>query len=71
MVAINPRRVSAAAMFSKDRTARDDILKANTREEAEPVARVKNFVLLEVVAPWSFPARDWGNANRKLWQASK
>jgi hypothetical protein len=47
-----------------------EILTANAREEAERVGRGKNFVLLEVVTRWSFPAREWVDGNREMWKGS-
>ena len=60
VVAINPAvRLSDSSVFQGRDGTRYEILMANAREEAERVARGVDFVVLEVVPRWSFPARDW------------
>jgi hypothetical protein len=71
VVAINPAAgLSGSYVFKGRDGTRYEILMANTREEAERVARGKDFVVLEVVPRWSFPAREWVDGNRELWNAA-
>ena len=63
-------RLGLSTFFKGRDSTRYQILTANVREEAERVARGKDFVVLEVVTRWSFPARDWVNANREMWKAA-
>jgi hypothetical protein len=70
VVAINPAtRLSGSNVFKGRDGTRYEILTAHTREEAQQVARGEEFVLLEVVARWSFPAREWVEGNRDIWNA--
>jgi hypothetical protein len=69
VVAINPAaHLSGGNVFKGRDGTRYEILTANAREEAEQVARGKDFVLLEVVPRWSFPARVWVDGNREMWK---
>ena len=71
VVAINPAaRLSGSNVFTGRDGTRYEILMANTREEAERVARGKDFVVLEVVPRWSFPTREWVDRNREIWKAA-
>lgn len=71
VVAINAVTHLSGSNFFKGRDGtRYEILMADTREEAEQAAREKNFVVLEVVPRWSFPAREWVDANREIWKAA-
>lgn len=71
VVAINPAALLSGSNVFKGRDGtRYEILTANTREEAERVARGKDFVVLEVVPRWSFPAKEWVEGNRELWKAA-
>ena len=71
VVAINPAaRLSGSNVFKGRDGTRYEILMANTREDAERVAREKDFVVLEVVPRWSFPAREWVDGNREIWKAA-
>jgi hypothetical protein len=71
VVAINAAtRLSGSNLFKGRDGTRYEILIANTREEAERAARGKDFVVLEVVPRWSFPAREWVEANREMWKAA-
>jgi hypothetical protein len=59
-VAINPAApLSGSNVFKGRDGTRYEILMVNRREEAERVAHGKDFVVLEVVPRWSFPAREW------------
>jgi hypothetical protein len=70
VVAMNPSAsLSGSNVFKGRDGTRYEILTANTREEADRVARGK-FVVLEVVPRWSFPAREWVDGNRELWKAA-
>jgi len=70
VVAINAAaRLSGSNVFKGRDGTRYDILMANTCEEAEQVARGQDFVVLEVVPRWSFPTREWVDANREIWKA--
>jgi hypothetical protein len=70
VVAINPAaRLNGCNVFKGRDGTRYEILTANTREEAERVVRGKDFVVLEVVPQWSFPAREWVEGNREIWKA--
>lgn len=73
VVAIDPAvRLSGSTIFKGRDGRRCEILMANTREDVERVAHGKDFVALEVVPRWSFPAKEWINGNRDLWKpASK
>jgi hypothetical protein len=69
VVGIDPAgRLSGSNVFKGRGGARYEILTANSRQEAERVARGKDFVVLEVVPRWSFPAREWVDGNRELWK---
>jgi hypothetical protein len=71
VVAINPAaRLSGSNAFKGRDGTRYEILMANTREEAERVVRGTDFVVLEVVPRWSFPAREWVDGNREIWKAA-
>jgi hypothetical protein len=71
VVAVNPAtRLRGSNVFKGRDGTRYEILTANTREEAERVARGKDFVALEVVPRWSFPDRHWVKANRELWKTA-
>lgn len=71
VVAINPAApVSGSNAFKGRDGTRYGILTANADEQAEQVARGKDFVVLEVVPRWSFPAREWVNGNREMWKAA-
>ena len=71
VVAINPAApVSDSNAFKGRDGTRYGILTANAGEQAERVARGKDFVVLEVVPRWSFPAREWVNGNREMWKAA-
>jgi len=71
VVAINPAtRLSGSNAFKGRDGTRYEILVAKTREEAERVVRGKDFVVLEVVPRWSFPAREWVDGNREIWKAA-
>jgi hypothetical protein len=73
VVAINPAvRLSGSNVFKGRDGTRYEILMANARQEeaAERVARGKDFVVLEVVPRWSFPAREWIDGNREMWKAA-
>jgi hypothetical protein len=71
VVAVNPAvRLSNSNVFKGRDGTRYDILVANSREEAERAARGKDFVVLEVVPRWSFPAREWVDENREMWKAA-
>lgn len=72
VVAINPAaRLSGSNVFKGRDGTRYEILTANAREEAERVARGEDFVLLEVVPRWSFPAREWVDGNREMWKRKR
>jgi hypothetical protein len=69
VVAINPAtRLNGSNVFKGRDGTHYEILTANAREEAEQVERGKDFVLLEVVTRWSFPAREWVEGNREMWK---
>jgi hypothetical protein len=69
VVGIDPAaRLSGSNAFEGRGGTRYEILTANSRQEAERVARGKEFVVLEVVPRWSFPAREWVDGNRELWK---
>lgn len=71
VVAINPAaRLSGSNVFKGRDGTRYEILTANTGKEAERAARGKDFVVLEVVPRWSFPAREWVDGNREMWKAA-
>lgn len=71
VVAINPSaHLGGSNVFKARDGTRYEILTVNTREEAERVAHRTDVVVLEVVPRWSFPARDWVNANPELWKAA-
>src|SRR5579872_597851 len=72
VVAINAAtRLSGGSNLFKGRDGtRYEILIANTREKAERAARGMDLVVLEVVPRWSFPAREWVEANREIWKAA-
>jgi hypothetical protein len=71
VVAINPAvRLSGSNVFKGRDGTRYEILMANKHEEAERVARGKDFVVLEVVPRWSFPAREWVDGNCEIWKAA-
>ena len=70
VVAINPAaRLSGSNVFKGRDGTRYEVLTANAHEQAERVARGKDFVVLEVVPRWSFPAREWVDGNREMWKA--
>lgn len=59
VVVVNPpAHVSGRNVFDGRGGTRYESLMANTRQEAERIARGKDIVVLEVVPLWSFPARD-------------
>jgi len=62
-------RLSGSNVFKGRDGTPYEIVTANTREEAERVARGE-FVVLEVVPRWSFPAKEWVDGNRELWKAA-
>jgi hypothetical protein len=71
VVAINPAaRLSGSNAFKGRDGTRYEILMASTREEAERIVRGTDFVVLEVVPRWSFPAREWVDGNREIWKAA-
>ena len=71
VVAINPAvRLSGSNVFKGRDATRYQILVANSREEAERAARGKDFVVLEVVPRWSFPAREWIEGNHVMWKTA-
>jgi len=71
VVAINAAtRLSGSNLFKGRDGTRYEILMANTLEEAERAARGMDLVVLEVVPRWSFPAREWVEANREIWKAA-
>ena len=70
VVAMTPSaRLSGSNVFKGRDGTPYEIVTANTREEAERVARGE-FVVLEVVPRWSFPAKEWVDGNRELWKAA-
>lgn len=73
VVGIDPAaRLSGSNVFKGRGGTRYEILTAKSRQEAERVARGKDFVVLEVVPRWSFPTREWVDGNREIWKpASK
>jgi hypothetical protein len=73
VVGIDPAaRLIGSNVFKGRGGTRYEILTANSRQEAERVAHGKDFVVLEVVPRWSFPAREWVDGNREIWKpASK
>jgi hypothetical protein len=72
VVAINPAaRLSGSNVFKGRDGTRYEILTANAREEAKRLARGMDFVLLEVVPRWSFPAREWVDGNREMWKRKR
>lgn len=71
VVAINPTaRLSGSNVFKGRDGKRYEILMANTRKEAEWVARGKDFVVLGMVPRWSFPAREWVDGSPEIWKAA-
>ena len=71
VAAINPaERLIGSNIFKGRDGTRYEILMANAREDVERIARVRDFVVLEVVPRWSFPAREWVDGNRELWKAA-
>lgn len=71
VVAINAAtRLSGSNLFKGRDGTRYEILMANTREEAERAARGMDLVMLEVVPQWSFPAKEWVEANREIWETA-
>ena len=71
VVAINTAvRLSGSNVFQGRDGTRYEVLMANSREEAERAAHGKDFVVLEVVPRWSFPAREWVDGNREMWKAA-
>jgi hypothetical protein len=73
VVAIDPAvRLSGSNVFKGRDGKRYEILMTDAREDVQRIARGKDFVVLEVVPRWSFPAKEWTDANRDLWKpASK
>jgi hypothetical protein len=73
VVGIDPAaRLIGSNVFKGRGGTRYEILTANSRQEAERAAQGKDFVVLEVVPRWSFPAREWVDGNREIWKpASK
>ena len=68
VVAMNPvAHLSGSHVFRGRDGTRYEILTANTRDDAERVARGDDVFVLEVVPRWSFPAREWADGNRGLW----
>jgi hypothetical protein len=70
-IALSAARLSRSNVFKGRDGTRYEILTANAREEAKRLARGMDFVLLEVVPRWSFPAREWVDGNREMWKRSK
>lgn len=71
VVASDPAaHVSGSIVFKGRNGTRYEVLMASTREEAERVARETNFVVLEVVPRWSFPAKEWVDGNPEMWKAA-
>lgn len=71
VVGIDPAvRLSGSNVFKGRDGTRYEILTANSRQEAEQVARGKDFVVLAVVPRWSFPAKEWVDGNREMWKAA-
>lgn len=69
VVGINPAaRMSGSNVFKGRDGTRYEILRANSRQGAERIAHGKDFVVLEVVPRWSFPAREWIDGNREIWK---
>jgi len=69
--AVNPmEHLSGSHVFKGRDGARHEILMANTRADAERVARGKDVVVLEAVPRWSFPAKEWIDGSPELWKAA-
>jgi len=67
-VAINPATHRRGSNVFKGRDGtRYEILTMNTRQEAEQAAHEKDIVVLEVVPRWSSPAKEWVEAEPRLW----
>ncbi len=68
VVAIDPpAHLPGGNVFKGRDGTRYELLTTNTRAEAEQLARGKDFVVLEVVPRWSFPAKEWVEGNPELW----
>lgn len=68
VVATNPAaHLRGSNVFKGRDGTRYEILTMKTRQEAEQAARGKDFVVLEVVPRWSFPAKEWVEAEPQLW----
>jgi hypothetical protein len=69
VLAINPAaHLPGGSAFQGRDGKRYEILMMDTQDEAQRVARGKDFVVLEVVPRWSYPAKDWIAANPALWK---
>ena len=72
VVAMNPAtHLGGSNVFKGRDGTRYEILTMKTREEAQRAARGTDFVVLEVMPRWSFPAKEWVEAEPELWKTEQ
>ena len=72
VIAINPAtHLRGSNVFSGRDGTKYEILMMNTRQEAERAARGSDYIVLEVVPRWSFPATEWVDTAPQLWNTKR